>query len=277
MGIETSDGSGMAHEFMHEALVGNPEVAAKLALVGREALRDSVAKMAARRWPEISDAHSAWRDVFNSREINHVLYNLGVALWLVDESSGAIRAFSVAARLGDREAQLALGEAQLFLGAFVEAEFNLVPLARLRSPTGKKAAGILGDHYFRHDGRVDREVARLLVRAGRVEDKFPVTLGEVLMKTGATRRAVHLLARESKRGNTEAPIVLGNIYEDLLHRPDLAERYFLRGVDLGDAFSAYNLAGLLHGQGRGTESTRWLRHAAALGDERATKRLSGMQ
>lgn len=167
-----------------------------------------------------------------------------------------------------------MGEAQFFLGEFDAANRALEPLVRLPSAAGRTAAGLVGHHLFRDLGRDDSEVEKLLKRAGRQRDEYPVDLAELYVARGKFARAARILRAESRRGNSSAPILLGNLYSDRLQQNKRAERYYLRGVELGDAFSAYNLAAILSQQGRHSESQTWLKYAADHGDEKAQARMN---
>lgn len=215
-----------------------------------------------------------WRSVADSHDFEQILFNLAVALWSVDELGSAREAMILTVDRGDESARLMLAEAELFLGNAVAGEAHLVKIVARQEDDWKRASGILGGFYFRERDRIDAEVVQLLSNAGDSDPRFPVDLAEVMVALGNIDTAVAILRGESATGNDQAPLLLGNILSDVLGDSAGAERAYLRGIKLGDAFSAYNLAATLDGEGRRSESRKWLKYAASHGDERAKARLA---
>lgn len=112
-----------------------------------------------------------------------------------------------------------------------------------------------------------------LEEAGDTNPVASVEVAHLLIGRGDHDAARARLERDIAAGSRSAPIVLGNLLSDVLGDNHGAEAAYRLGIERGDAFSAYNLAALLDGQGRALESAEWLRYAAEHGDTRAAERL----
>jgi hypothetical protein len=108
-----------------------------------------------------------------------------------------------------------------------------------------------------------------------VSEDFALPLAAAESARGEFQRAREILEEQSRKGNPLAPIKLGLLLERSIDDQVGAEAAYLRGIELGDAYSAYNLATLLADQGRDREARHWFEHAAAHGDEWAAERLEG--
>jgi len=200
------------------------------------------------------------------------VYNLGTGLWAVDETRAALAAFEVGSDRGSKESKLALGISALWVGSDARGLESLNSLVGSNDQVGALAAAALGRYQVQTD-QVTPTTVELLARGVTVDDDYVPELAEAYLKLDRQDDAINLLTEQSAAGNPVAPIVLGNIYEDLVGDDELAEKAFRRGVELNDAYSAYNLAALLDKGGRVSESRRALKLAARMGDERAVRRL----
>lgn len=235
-------------------------------------LRPALREGAARLWPSAAEsAIAVWENVAVD-DASVMSFNLACALWACDELDLGLQAFQFAADLGDSDALLALGEGQLYVKNFVAAEGTLRAVLA-ETPSNQRASGLLGGLLFRQGNRLDEEVVSLLMRASNLEPEFPIDLAEVYIARRDYDDARGILDHEAARGNQLAPIVLGNLLWHQYGAVGLAEEAYRRGVQLGDAYSAYNLAALLDSNDRPAESRTWLEYAAEHGDSSALKRL----
>lgn len=240
-----------------------------------EVFRRAVSGEATRRWPEAeAEDVEGWADLVDPDDRESSLYNLAIALWNVGEHEASVRAFRQSLDSGCEEARIYLAESLVYLDRPLEARPELRQIIAAGGAAGERAAGLLGEDLFATDGRTDEEVLNLLARGSSVGREVAVAYARVLREHGRLDEAVHLLRDESAEGNDLAAIVLGNMLWDDLDDATGAEAAYLRGIELGDAFSAYNLSLLLEGQGRAEESQKWLAYAAGHGDELAKARLN---
>lgn len=227
-------------------------------------------------WPQaLPDRVEYWADLLQSESDDDSIHNLAVALWGVDELGLAENAMRLGLDRGDEQLRVLLGEAQMYLGKTIEAERNLRASLESESESGSRAAALLGRYYFREQGRTDADTEDLLSRGSVEGGEFVVDLAELLLRNGQSDKAIDLLRTECLAGNPLAPIVLGNYYSDVLGDFDKARDAYMRGIELGDAFSAHNLAALLDANGMTAESSSWLKYASDHGDVRARTRLIG--
>jgi len=98
-------------------------------------------------------------------------------------------------------------------------------------------------------------------------------LAHLLMATGRRAEGVRTLADGVKAGHVECMLPLANILSEDGEKA-AAEDLYRRAYDLGDAYSAWNLAILLWETGRGTEAEDWVWKAAQGGDDLAIAYLS---
>jgi TPR repeat protein len=92
-----------------------------------------------------------------------------------------------------------------------------------------------------------------------------------LRSEGRDDEAEGLLRAGVANGEVSSFLPLGNLLDES-DRPEEAARMYRAGYELGDAFSAYNLAVMLRDRGRLGEVQEWLDRAAAGGDSWAVDR-----
>lgn len=243
--------------------------------IGHDAFLRAVAKAINARWPDSSgDATELFESAsLAAEDSGTAMYNLGAGLWALDEIPAALAAFQLGADEGSRDSTLALGTAALWVGDESRGLDALSSLLGSTDQIGALAAAALGRYEVQTD-RVTPETVALLERGVEVDQDFVPELADAYLKLGRLDAAITLLSEQSVSGNPVAPIVLGNLYEERVGNDELAEKAFRRGIELHDAYSAYNLAALLDRLGRPSESRKYLKLAARMGDERAMERLS---
>jgi len=228
-----------------------------------------------RGWPSVesSELLPLLQAVADSEDDLYALYNLGSALWLLDELQPAVGAFEIAALQGNDAATLALGESRLWMGA--EAVAPLRELVDRAGEDHERAAGLLGRAYMGLPNPDWPTITDLLRVAAAEDDLFIPDLARSLSANGLRQQAISELKR-ARPDDADAAVLLGNIYwED--GQLDAAREEYRRGISLGDAHSAYNLAGLLIENGDEKDGYDWLRWAATKGDGRAIERLASRQ
>lgn len=131
--------------------------------------------------------------------------------------------------------------------------------------------GVAGHWRWEHGNETTAEP---LLRAGM--DAYPearADLAHLLMATGRREEGVQILADGVRAGQVACMLPLANILgEDGEH--GAAEALYRRAFELGDAYSAWNLAVLLWQTDRGDEAQQWVWKAAQGGDELAIAYLS---
>lgn len=216
----------------------------------------------------------SWMHVAWAVSTQDSMFNLAVALWdLPGQQQAALSLLREAIERGSVDAPPALAEYLLWVGERAEAEEVLKRLITERLPGWERAAGLLGREYVEADGRHDQEAVELLRNGLTVSDDFAMPLAVAESGRGEFRAARMVLEEQAEKGNPLAPIKLGLLLERSFGDQAGAEAAYRRGIDLGDAYSAYNLATLLHDQGRHEEAHRWLEYASAHGDSWASERL----
>ena len=272
----------IASQILTAAIASDFDLATQRALhMESDELRERVAsridQLAQETWPDAdSEAGGKWRVVLESGDPETTLFNLAVALWGVDELGIAIEAMRVALSRGDRSIEGMLGEAELFMGKIELAQGHLESAIARSSASDPHVAGLLGRIFFRHGARVDDATFALLEFAGASDDGFALDLAELNMARGDVASAIRILREQSAKGFAEVPILLGNFLIDHQHDFDGAQAAYLRGIELGDAHSAYNLAAILENAGHQAEANEWLEYAAANGDRWARERLESL-
>jgi tetratricopeptide (TPR) repeat protein len=220
----------------------------------------------------------SWMSVAWAVSIQDSMFNLAVAVWdLPGQEQAAIGLLRQALERGSLDAPPALAEYLLWVGERAEAVDLLKKLVADRPPGWERAAGLLGREYIEVDGRHDQETVDLLRIGLTVSDDFAMPLVAAESERGKFQNARRVLEEQSEKGNPLAPIKLGLLLERSFGDNAGAEAAYLRGIDLGDAYSAYNLGTLLRDQGRTEEARHWLEYAAARGDSWAVERLEEEQ
>jgi tetratricopeptide (TPR) repeat protein len=131
--------------------------------------------------------------------------------------------------------------------------------------------GVAG--HWRWDHR-NELAAEPMLRAGM--DAYPearADLAHLLMATGRRTEGVQMLADGVRAGHVECMLPLANVFSEE-GDADSAEALYRRAYELGDAYSAWNLAVLMWESGRGAEAQEWVWKAAEGGDELAISYLS---
>lgn len=99
----------------------------------------------------------------------------------------------------------------------------------------------------------------------------------LLVKTGRAEEAVTILSSPAYASDSAAQLPLGNAYAQLGRHAE-AEAAYRRGMTLGDAHSAYNLAlDLLETGDRAPEAIDLIEWAAERGDEKAIAHLDELK
>lgn len=210
--------------------------------------------------------------MFESDDFAEATYNAGVFLWEVDEWGSAMERFASATDLDSVDARLALGLAQLWCKRPTASISTLQPLVLRPDEIGARASGAVGRAKVQL-GQGGEELVQLFSHARKFDRDYADELAKALVEVGRVTDAVVMLREEVQNKNPVAPLALGNICADVIGDIESAEAAYRAGIQLGDAFSAYNLAALLAAQGRNREATVQLRWAARHGDERASNRL----
>lgn len=132
--------------------------------------------------------------------------------------------------------------------------------------------GLLG-HWLWH--RTNDRTAEPHLRAGlhAYESAVP-DLAALLRTTGRAAEGRRVLEDGVARDEVESMLPLANLLDEE-GDPDAAEQLYRRAYELGDAYSAWNLAVLLATSGRMQEADEWRWRAARGGDELAIRHLAG--
>jgi TPR repeat protein len=131
--------------------------------------------------------------------------------------------------------------------------------------------GVAGHWRWEHRNEVSAEP---MLRAGM--EAYPdarADLAHLLMATGRRTEGVQTLADGVRAGHVECMLPLANIFSED-GDTDSAEALYRRAYELGDAYSAWNLAVLMWETGRGPEAQEWVWKAAEGGDDLAISYLS---
>ena len=99
-----------------------------------------------------------------------------------------------------------------------------------------------------------------------VSPHYGVTLSKLLVEQGRYDEARELLERLVEGGEYGAAIRLGNLLDAQFGDTSAAEHAYLKGVESGDGFSAFNLAILRHGKGDFEAAEYYRTIARAMGD-----------
>jgi len=271
------DDASLASSTVNAVMAGRFESAVDgiLSSSGSKSFDHAFSAAVANRWPEAEpDALAWWTTIAHSENSTVGLFNLGGGLCAVGELELGAAALELAAAEGDIDALFMLGECELWMGRTEHGREHLRQVVALGGDHMRSAAGVLGFSLFDTDGRTDEEVIDLMTLAGAEELEFPVNLATLFEQVGRRPEALAILEREMSNGNDRAPIVLGNILSEDPNGHAEAEAAYRVGIELGDAYSAFNLSMLLDDQGRNEDSRRWLQYAADHGDEKAQSRLA---
>ena len=272
------DARAIAAEVISEALDGKFDLAigksiSPAAELRLEELSRELGALALIRWPEADrDSIASWKSIPYSDDAEQALYNLSVALWGVDEILLALHGMRLALDRGDQSVLAMLGEAELYAGDYKSAQRHLTAALEQTNEFDPRLSGLLGRTLFRDAKQFDERVRALLELGVSADDAFAVDLAELLAMRGEWDRALLILRAQSEGGNDQAPIVLGNLLADTADGLQEAETAYRRGIELGDAHSAFNLAHLLVRLGRTDEASEWYDYAASHGDEWAISR-----
>ena len=202
----------------------------------------------------------------------HSIFNLGVALWDADwRESEAVDVMKFAHEIGAEGAGLALAEYLSWLREDAEAELLLLSLLRSRAGS-TRAEGLLGRLYFENQGRTDERVKELL-EADVSNSSSAHAYSKLLVLRKEVAAAAEFLMSKSSEGEKWAPILLGNLRKEWLEDRLGAETAYLRGIELGDYYSATNLGLMLIDQGDALRGREWLEYAEKRGDIRAASAL----
>lgn len=217
---------------------------------------------------ELDISESAWAAILAEQDLANSLLLLGIELW---SSTGhevdTIEVFERSAELGSVRARLLLGESRAWLGQLDEAEADL-RAALIPRETADRASFLLGRLLLSDRDRLDEAITFL--RAGVDADPdAPVDLASALMANAEFEEARSILEHEVRSKNPSAPIVLGNLLLDHFRDRDGAVSAYRVGIELGDAYSAYNLALIFRNEGDIQQSSDLLRWAAERGDPNA--------
>lgn len=194
--------------------------------------------------------------------------NLGMVLEDLGDLAGALRAYQAGSAADDANATVALAFMLREQGQQLEAERVMT---RAVEQGSKYGAAVLATWRW---GRTRDATLEEELRQGA--DLYPsarASLGQLLRATGRLQEAIAVLQHGLDADECESAIPLGNIYADDLFDTASAADAYRRGIDLGDAFSHHNLAGLLEHEGNLEEAINHYRMAAAEGDELAARAL----
>jgi tetratricopeptide (TPR) repeat protein len=122
--------------------------------------------------------------------------------------------------------------------------------------------------------RTDDETLQLLQSAGESAPESLVALADLYAVRGQVDPARELFERESRQGNPDAALKLGNLLKDRFDDDAGAEQAYRRGISLGDPNSAFNLGLLLDEKGRHAEAISLFEEAARGGDDTAASWLA---
>jgi tetratricopeptide (TPR) repeat protein len=243
----------------------NPDLASDLRAAAKE------------KWPYLQpDGLEVWGDVADGVDLDETLYLIGAAAWEIDEHEAALSSFEVGMNRGDPDCTYAFGEGQLWMNNIGLAEPALERLVGGEGELAWMASGLLGRYYFEELSKTDDRVCVWLRDAARFDGAYRVMLASLLIARNEVKEAVQILETEIRARNDLAPIVLGNFLDREGKRSEAAAAYRV-GIELGDAFSAFNLAVLLREDGKMDEATNWLEYAARHGDEKAIAILQSLE
>ena len=211
-------------------------------------------------------ANEAVRAIAEAPTLAAALHELGGHLW--DQSGNELFAVDIlkeAAKLGAGGAFISLAEALFWLGADEDAVIHLARARELRVGDPAKVSGMLGEVRLSL-GDASRDVENLLAEGAAVHPEFGVSYAKMLCVCGehdAARAVLEALVDSNEYG---AALHLGNLLDDVFGETEAAISSYLRGIDTGDAHSAFNLAVLYYGRDDLVEAERFLRVAREMGD-----------
>lgn len=194
------------------------------------------------------------------------LHELGGRLW--DQSGSELLAVEIlteAAMLGADDALLSVAEALFWLGADEDAVVHLERARELRVGDPARVSGMLGESRLSL-GDKSRDVENLLAEGTAVHPEFGVSYAKMLRLRGehdAARVVLEALVDSNEYG---AALHLGNLLDDEFGETEAAISSYLRGIDTGDAYSAFNLAVLYYRRDDLVEAERFLSVAREMGD-----------
>ncbi len=220
---------------------------------------------------QLTDAVSAFESAVSHGD-DAAWLNLGQVLEELGDLAGALRAYRSGSATGDANATVAW--------AFMLREQDDRPqaeqvMAYAVEQKSAYAAAVVAT--WRWGRTADATLEPALRSGAELYPSARASLGELLRKTDRLPEAIDVLRKGLEAGESASAIPLGNIYADELFDPQAAAEAYRRGIELGDAYSHHNLAGLLEHEDRLDEAINHYRMAAAEGDElaaRALQRLS---
>ncbi|GAB3599110.1 hypothetical protein GCM10027408_18220 [Microbacterium tumbae] len=191
---------------------------------------------------------------------------LAAYIWAVSGSEiEGIEIFRQAVSMGSTKALPDLGEALSWMGAYEQAVPILRRAIEARSGDRNLLFGLLGQALWRI-GVHDADITEFLAAGAEHFDRFGIEYAHGLIRLHRFEEARALLNRLINAEECGAAIMLANLLRDEFDDESSAEVAYRRGVEEGDAFSAYNLALMLRRQGRDDESSIYLRRARRMGD-----------
>lgn len=204
--------------------------------------------------------------VRGAASLENAIYQVGVGLWSIDgEELLALEILREANHHGSREAEVALGEALVWMGAYEEAITVLESACENKNGDKAKVLGLLGESRFAMGDQ--SEAIEELLREGASEyEEFGIDYATILRRRGAYNDAVSVLRTLAASGVFGSALLLGNILDDDLGDSDGARAAYLHGIQSGDAHSAYNLAVLLYRHDETDEARKYLALARRMGD-----------
>lgn len=236
-------------------------------LVERLRVEDQSAAYSIKRLFSSSDsADDAVQAIAEAPTLATALHELGGRLW--DQPGSELIAVEIlkeAAKLGAEGALISLAEALFWLGADEDAVIHLERARELRVGDPARVSGMLGEARLSL-GDESRDVEDLLAEGAAVHPEFGVSYAKMLRIRGehdAARAVLEALVHSNEYG---AALHLGNLFDDEFGEAEAAISSYLRGIDTGDAHSAFNLAVLYYGRDDLVEAERFLRVAREMGD-----------
>lgn len=213
-----------------------------------------------------SAAAEAMAAVREAASLEYAIFEVGARLWSEDgQELLALEIFREAARRGSREAEAALGDALVWMGAYEDAITVLQSSRASRKGDQAKVSGLLGKSLFAL-GDQSAAVEELLREGAAEYEEFGLDHAMILLHRGSQGEAVTILRALTESGVFGSALLLGNILDDDLDDSEGAQTAYMKGIQSGDAHSAYNLAVLHYRHDRVAEARHYLAVARRMGD-----------
>ncbi|QHC54729.1 hypothetical protein [Rathayibacter tanaceti] len=250
------------------AFLGGDVRAAALQEVRSLYVRDRHAFLSDYFGPDVDIGESdVSKALFECDSATDLAFALGTLLWDAEELGVAVEFFRFSAKGGDLWRQLHLAEALEWTDSWEEA-LEISEKLRILEFRGRVfAAGLAGIIRFERLGDSGDQVVALLNEAAPYAGDFAVGLADVRASRGEFSAARELLELELA---SEQPRVFRKLADLLMEGfSDFygAEKMYRRGIQLGDWYSAYNLAKLFVDQQRVHEARELLEWASARGGD----------